>query len=152
MGQFLRLVITFMELCDDCCVRNETVIKLSSFRHHKRCESYTIVCVEEVPQQITRRDNPMANELFEIIEEEEVTSVSRGRKSSVDPQLIEGLRGLTKGKAIRIPSQKLDPKADNYKTEKARISAMLRTAMRAAGHHDFSIIFTPEGVPQIKMK
>lgn len=93
-----------------------------------------------------------ANDLFEIIDETEITQVSRGRKSSVDPQLIEGLRRLTKGKAIKIPSQALDPQADNYKTEKARISAMLRTAMKAAGHSDFSIIFSPEGVPQIKIK
>lgn len=93
-----------------------------------------------------------ANDLFEIIDETEITQVSRGRKSSVDPQLIEGLRRLTKGKAIKIPSQALDPQAPNYKTEKARISAMLRTAMKAAGHSDFSIIFSPEGVPQIKIK
>ena len=93
-----------------------------------------------------------ANDLFEIIDETEITQVSRGRKSSVDPALIEGLRRLTKGKAIKIPSQALDPQAENYKTEKARISAMLRTAMKAAGHNDFSIIFSPEGVPQIKIK
>ena len=89
---------------------------------------------------------------FEEIDETEIQSVARGRKSNVDPALIEGLRNLKAGKAIRIPSQQLDTKAPNYKTEKARVSAMLRTAMRAAGHKDFAIIFTPEGVPQIKLK
>lgn len=97
----------------------------------------------------------MANntdDIFEVIEETEITQVSRGRKSNVDPRLIEGLRNLTKGKAIKVPSQKLDPTADTYKTDKARVSAMLRTAMRSAGHTDFAIIYTPEGVPQIKLK
>lgn len=89
---------------------------------------------------------------FEEISESEVTGVPRGRKSNVDPELVNGLRTLAKGRAIRIPSQALDPQADNYKTEKARVSAMLRTAMRTAGHDDFSIIFSPEGVPQIKLK
>lgn len=89
---------------------------------------------------------------FEEIGDDEVRGVPRGRKSNVDPALVEGLRRLVKGKAIRIPSQTLDPTADNYKTEKARVSAMLRTAMRTAGHDDFSIIFSPEGVPQIRLK
>jgi hypothetical protein len=89
---------------------------------------------------------------FEEIDASEVTGVARGRKSNVDPALIDALRGLSAGKAIRIPSQRLDPKADNYRNEKARISAMLRTAMKAAGHDSFSIVFSPEGVPQIKVK
>lgn len=89
---------------------------------------------------------------FEIIDETEIESVSRGRKSSVPQELIDGLRGLKAGKAVRIPSQKLDPASVTYKTDKARVSAVLRTAMRAAGHKGFSIIFTPEGVPQIRLK
>ena len=89
---------------------------------------------------------------FEDIPEDEVRGVPRGRKSNVDPALVEGLRNLTAGRAIRIPSQKLDPTALNYRTEKARVSAMLRTAMRSAGHATFSIIFSPDGVPQIRLK
>jgi hypothetical protein len=101
-----------------------------------------------------RKDRTMAkNEWqFEEIDANDVTGTPRGRKSSVDPQLIDAFRGLSAGRAIRIPSQKLDPTADNYRNEKARVSAMLRTAMRAAGHDDFSIIFSPEGIPQIKVK
>ena len=89
---------------------------------------------------------------FEEIDASDVTGVARGRKSNVDPALVDALRGLSAGRAIRISSQKLDPNAPNYRNEKARVSAMLRTAMRSAGHDSFSIVFSPEGVPQIKIK
>lgn len=89
---------------------------------------------------------------FEEIDETEIESVARGRKSSVPQALIDGLAGLKKGKAVKIPSQKLDPKSVTYKTDKARVSAVLRTAMRAAGHDAFSIIFAPDGTPQIRLK
>lgn len=89
---------------------------------------------------------------FEEIEENEIESVRRGRKSNVDPALIDALRTLKPGKAIRIPSAGLDPTAPTYRTDKARVSASLRTAMRLAGHSEFSIIFSPEGVPQIRLK
>jgi hypothetical protein len=89
---------------------------------------------------------------FEEIPEDEIQAVRRGRKSNVDPALVDGLRTLTPGRAIRIPSQKLDPTAANYRTEKARVSASLRVAMRAAGHTSFAIIFSPDGVPQIRLK
>ena len=89
---------------------------------------------------------------FEEIPEDQIRGVPRGRKSNVDPALVDGLRTLAKGRAIRIPSQALDPKAANYRTEKARVSAMLRTAMKAAGHSEFSIVFSPEGVPQIRLR
>jgi hypothetical protein len=89
---------------------------------------------------------------FEEIPEDEIQAVRRGRKSTVDPALVDGLRTLTPGRAIRIPSQKLDPKSANYRTEKARVSASLRVAMRAAGHTAFAIIFSPDGVPQIRLK
>src|SRR6056300_1960332 len=98
---------------------------------------YHYLCEQQGSPQ-TQRGNIMANSewSFEEIEETEITAVARGRKSNVDEALIEGLRNLKTGKAIRIPSQQLDTKAANYKTEKARVSAMLRTAMRAAGHSD----------------
>jgi hypothetical protein len=89
---------------------------------------------------------------FEIIEASEVTKVSRGRKSNVDPALIAGLRTLTKGKAVRLTGQALDPKAPTYRTDKARVSASLRSACRSAGHTKFSIEFSPEGIPQITIK
>ena len=63
---------------------------------------------------------------FEEIEETEIESVARGRKSSVPQELIDGLAGLSKGKAVRLPSQKLDPTADTYRNDKARVAASLR--------------------------
>lgn len=89
---------------------------------------------------------------FEEIPEDQVRGVPRGRKSNVDPALIEAFRKVKAGKAIRIPSQALDPKSATYKTDKARISATLRTAMRSAGHSSISIVWSPEGVPQVKVK
>lgn len=88
---------------------------------------------------------------FEEIEESEIQSVPRGRKSEVDPALVEGLRNLKIGKAIRIPSKQLNVKDGKYKTAKAALSAQLRAACRAAGWEP-SITFSPDGVPQVKRK
>lgn len=88
---------------------------------------------------------------FDIIDEAEIVSVSRGRQSSVPQELIDGLRNLKTGKAIRIPSKQLDPKASDYRNAKAALSAQLRAAARAAGFEP-AITFSPEGVPQIKRK
>lgn len=89
---------------------------------------------------------------FEIIDAQNVSRVPRGRKSNVDPRLIEGLRTLTAGKAVRLPQQALDPKSPDYRKDKARVSASLRSACRSAGHEKFTIEFSPEGVPQITIK
>lgn len=86
---------------------------------------------------------------FEEIPEDDVTRVPRGRKSNVDPALVAAIATLKPGKAIRVTSAKLDPSAPTYKTDKARVSATLRAACRAAGHAKFGIAFTPEGIPQI---
>lgn len=94
----------------------------------------------------------MADWQFEEISENDVTSVKRGRKSNVDPGLLAALKTLKAGKAIRIVGAKLDPKANTYKTDKARVSASLRSACRAAGHENFSIAFTPDGIPQVVIK
>ena len=73
---------------------------------------------------------------FEEIEETEIESVARGRKSSVPQELIDGLAGLSKGKAVRLPSHKLDPTADTYRNDKARVAASLR------------VLHGPKGLPQ----
>jgi hypothetical protein len=88
---------------------------------------------------------------FEEIPENEVRGVPRGRKSNVDPALIDAFRKVKPGKAFRIPNQKLDPSAPTYKTDKARVSATLRAALRSAGHASFSIIWSPDGIPQVKI-
>jgi hypothetical protein len=86
---------------------------------------------------------------FEIIPESEVEKVSRGRKSSVDPKLIEGLKGMKKGQAVRINSMKLDPKDKEYAKKKAAKLATLRSAVRAAGHENFGCHWSPDGIPQV---
>lgn len=89
---------------------------------------------------------------FEIIDENDIERVARGRKSNVDPKMVDAFRTLKKGKAARIGSMKLDPTLPTYKTDKARVSASLRSAVRRAGHEDFAIEFTPDGVPQVRIK
>lgn len=89
---------------------------------------------------------------FEEIPEDQVVGVPRGRKSNVDPDLVAALRTLKSGRAVRIGALKLDPTSSTYKVDKARVSATLRSAMRSAGHSAFGIIWSPEGVPQVKVK
>jgi hypothetical protein len=86
---------------------------------------------------------------FEFIKAEDVSFVKRGRKSTADAGLISALKTLPKGGAIAIKKMKLDPNAENYKTEKARISSQIRSACRAANLSDFAIRFSPDGVPQV---
>ena len=57
---------------------------------------------------------------FEIIELTEVEYVRRGRKSNVDPKVVDALTKLPKGKAIALTTMKQDPKSPTYATDKAR--------------------------------
>lgn len=81
-----------------------------------------------------------------------IKSTPRGRKSNADPEFVSALRGAAAGTAFIIPEYALNPKADNYKTEKARVSAMIRSAVKAAGHSGCSVKFTPDGIPQLVIK
>lgn len=87
---------------------------------------------------------------FEIIGDDEVVSVKRGRKSTVDPQLVEALKSLPKGSAVRIKGMACDPKAPDYKSAKATKSAQIRTAGKSAGL-SVSVMWSPDGVPQVKV-
>lgn len=86
---------------------------------------------------------------FEFIDANSIEFVKRGRKSNVSPKLVDALSQLTKGKALAIPSMKLDPNASNYSNEKARISSQIRTACRMANLEGFRILWAPNGVPQV---
>lgn len=86
---------------------------------------------------------------FEFINAEDISFVKRGRKSNVNPKLIEALKTLTKGKAIAIKSFSLDTNAENFKTEKARISSQIRSACVEANLTHFSIRWSPNGTPQV---
>jgi hypothetical protein len=89
-------------------------------------------------------------EKFQIIDESALEFVQRGRKSNADPELVDALRKLTKGKALAVPSEKVNMKAEALivKTEKARISAGLRQAGKLADVK-IAIRWSPEGVPQV---
>jgi hypothetical protein len=92
----------------------------------------------------------MADNKYQIIDESELEFVQRGRKSNADLELVDALRKLTKGKALALPSEKVDMTSavEVVKTEKARISANLRSAGKLAGVK-IAIRWSPSGVPQI---
>lgn len=87
---------------------------------------------------------------FEFIDESAIEAVSRGRKSNVPTELVEALRTLPKGKAIAIKALACDPASDDYKNEKASVSATVRSAGKQAGVK-VSIGWSPAGVPQVKV-
>jgi hypothetical protein len=88
---------------------------------------------------------------FEIIEETDIVSVRRGRKSSVSPELVKALGALKVGQAIRIPSLSCDPRSDDFGNQKSSKSATIRSAGNNAGVK-VEILWSPEGVPQVKVK
>lgn len=89
---------------------------------------------------------------FEEIDENDIVGVPRGRKSTADPALVAALAKIKPGKAVRVTSEKLDPTTSTYGKDKARVNATFRSAARAAGHAGCSIIWSPDGIPQIKIK
>jgi hypothetical protein len=89
------------------------------------------------------------DEGFEFLDSSEVEYVRRGRKSNVNPKLVETLSKLPKGKSIAITSMKQDPKSPTYKTDKARIASQIRTACQSANLDTFRILWSPAGVPQV---
>lgn len=89
------------------------------------------------------------SEDFVYIDENEISFVKRGRKAKADPELIKMLSGIPNGKGLAITKMKLDPNAENYKTEKARIASQIRTACAAANLKSFRILWSPQGVPQV---
>lgn len=86
---------------------------------------------------------------FEFIDETDIQSVKRGRKTTVPQALVDALSKMPTGKAVRIKDYAGDPTAEDYKSHKASVSAMIRTAGRQAGVK-VSISWSPDGVPQVK--
>ena len=86
---------------------------------------------------------------FEFIEASAVSFVKRGRKANVDEKLVTALKSLKKGGAVAIKSLTLNPSADDFKRDKARISSQIRKACELAGLDTFSIRWSPDGVPQV---
>lgn len=88
---------------------------------------------------------------FEFIDEGEIEAVRRGRKSTASPELVEALRSLPTGKAIRFRDLGLDPTSEDYKNDKASASAMIRSAGSQAGVL-VTIAWSREGFPQVKVR
>ena len=102
-----------------------------------------------------RKGNTMNNpkkDDFEIINADDISFVKRGRKALVNAELVEALKTLQKGKAMALKSLIVDPKATNFANEKARIASQIRTACREANLINFSILWSPQGVPQVVAK
>jgi hypothetical protein len=85
---------------------------------------------------------------FEVINESEMQFISRGRKSTVAPELVEQIKKLAKGKAIAVTSMKVTAKGNEAKTERARYGAQIRAAAKQAGRK-VTIRWSVAGVPQI---
>lgn len=88
---------------------------------------------------------------FEIIDESEIVSVKRGRKAEVNPELVQLLTSLPKGKAIRANKYAFpnpSANAEEYKKYRAKVSASMRTAGKSAGLQ-VGFSWSPDGVPQI---
>lgn len=88
-------------------------------------------------------------EAFSYIDASEISFVKRGRKAIANPELIEALAKLPIGKAIAINNMKVDPKANTFANDKARISSQIRTACASANLTTFRIMWSANGVPQV---
>ena len=86
---------------------------------------------------------------YEIVPAESVEYIRRGRKANVDPDLVKALARLTKGNALVVRTMAQDPNAGTYAKDKSRIASQIRSACKAAGVEDFSIRWTPTGIPQV---
>jgi hypothetical protein len=113
--------------------------------------------IDKLPNTINntnahRKGNKMVtsnSDDFEIINADDISFVKRGRKASVNPALVEALKTLANGKAMALKSLKVDPKANNFANEKARIASQIRTACREANLTNFRILWSPQGIPQV---
>ena len=111
--------------------------------YRSRCWRY-----QQPPQGQSRKVVIME---FEFIDESDIEAVRRGRKSTVPQELVEAFRAMPKGKAIRVTDLALDPKSEDYKNDKASVSAILRSAGKQAGV-EVTISWSPLGIPQVATK
>jgi len=85
---------------------------------------------------------------FEFINESDMEFVPRGRKTTVPPELVAALGKLTVGKACRVTGLKVNPKALTFKTDKARVGAVIRQGANQA-KVKVSISWAQDGTPQV---
>ena len=86
----------------------------------------------------------------EFIDENDIESVKRGRKTTVPQELVDLLKRVPKGKAIALKEYAHDPKAEGYKSYKASTSSTIRNAGKVAGLK-VSISWSPAGLPQVRV-
>ena len=84
---------------------------------------------------------------FEEIPENEAEFAKRGRKSSAPQALVKAIAGLKQGKVLRLTSFSVKPESPKAKTDRAKFSAVIRSAGKLAGRK-VAISWTPAGVPQ----
>ena len=90
---------------------------------------------------------------FTIIQADEMEFTPRGRKSNADPKLIAALGELTAGTALRLDSLavKVTGDAKTIRRDRARVSAQVRSAAKAAGV-TVAIHWSRAGIPQVTVK
>lgn len=88
---------------------------------------------------------------FEFIDEDDIESVKRGRKSTVPQELIDMISALPAGKACRLTEFAGNPADEGYNSYKASVSAMIRAAGKQAGKL-VAISWSPAGVPQVRLR
>jgi hypothetical protein len=84
----------------------------------------------------------------EIIPATEVVVSPRGRKVEIDPALVAKITPLKAGEALRLAAYF----GEIPKDQRSRTSQQIRKHARAAGKEHFRIDYTPEGVPQLRIK
>jgi hypothetical protein len=93
---------------------------------------------------------PQSTPAFEIVDADSLSFVKRGRKPNLDSNLVELLRQIPVGKAGILKHLQQNPQAPTYANDKARIASSIRTACKAAGMTGFSILWSPDGIPQVR--
>jgi hypothetical protein len=90
---------------------------------------------------------------FEFIDESEIESVKRGRKSFVMPELVNFLIKAKVGQTVKVPTFAIESTivdALDRKNAKAKASAILRTQAKNAGWKKVGIIWDVNAVPFVK--
>ena len=85
---------------------------------------------------------------FEEIPENEAEFAKRGRKSNAPAELVKAIVSLKAGKVLRLTSFSVKPESPKAKNDRAKFSAVIRSAGKLAGRK-VAISWTPSGVPQV---
>lgn len=87
---------------------------------------------------------------FEEIPEDEAEFAKRGRKSNAPAELVKAISGLKPERVLLLTSFLVNPASPKAKTDRAKFSAVIRSASKLAGRK-VSISWTLKGVPQVKL-